>query len=159
MNKIKLFFHIKSGVIIFLLLLSTACEKENGGRLPLPPMNLTIDPNSTIYQEINVVGGWVYLGYEDGVDPPSRGVIVYRLSTDQFMAYERTPPFKPDSCCNENKTVCTSLLVGNYFPFVMDTCTGSKYLILDGSVVSGLSNMSLSMFVTEYYGDLLYIHD
>jgi hypothetical protein len=159
MKKITSMFFIKGMAIITLCLFVISCEKDNGGRLPLPPMNLTIDPNSTIYQEINVVGGWMYLGVEDGADYPSRGVIVYRLSTDQFMAYERTPPFKPDSCCNVNKTVCTSLLVDNYFPFVMDTCTGSKYLILDGSVVSGPSNMSLSMYVTEYYGDLLYIHD
>ncbi len=91
--------------------------------------------------------------------PPSRGIIVYRSSIDQFLAFERTPPFKPDSCCNAAKTVCTALVVDNYFPFVMDTCTNSKYLILDGSPVSGPSNMSLGMYVTEFDGNLLYIHD
>jgi hypothetical protein len=141
--------------MIFITL--NSCNKDNGDRQPLPPMNITIDPNSTIYQELNIVGGWLYLGEEDGAAPPSRGVIVYRLSTDEFLAFERTPPFKPDSCCNASKTTCTKLLVD--FPFILDTCTVSKYLILDGSPVSGPSSMSLSMYITEYYGDLLYIHD
>jgi hypothetical protein len=153
-------FKILSGIFILIFsALVVSCTKENGNRPPLPPMDITIDPNSTIYQEINAVGGWMYLDETDGVLPPSRGVIVYRLSVDQFMAFERTPPYKADSCCNANKTVCTALLVDNYYPFVMDTCTGSKYLILDGSPNSGPSNMFLSMYVTEYFGDLLYIHD
>jgi hypothetical protein len=151
-------YYLPGAITIFMLLVfAPACDKDDSGRLPLPPMNLTIDPNSTIYQDINVVGGWMYLDEMDGAEPPSRGVIVYRLSTDQFLAYERTPPFKPDSCCNVANTVCTALIVD--YPYIKDTCTNSKYIILDGSVVEGPSNMSLSMYVTEYYGDLLYIHD
>lgn len=135
------------------------CKKNNGDSQPLPPINITIDPNSTLYQELNIIGGWLYLDETDGAIPPSRGIIVYRASTDQFMAYERTPPFKPDSCCNSSKTSCTQLLVDNYYPFIMDTCTGSKYLIIDGTPVSGPSSTPLGIYFTEYYGDLLYIHD
>ncbi|MCU0369933.1 MAG: hypothetical protein MUC31_00825 [Bacteroidales bacterium] len=158
MKSVKLYIRVGVAVVITGLLIS-ACNKEDGDRQPLPPVNITIDPNSTIYQELNVTGGWLYLSEIDGAEPPSRGIIVYRLSVDQFMAYERTPPFKPDSCCNETKTVCTRLLVDNYYPFVMDTCTMSKFLILDGSPVSGPASMTLSTYVTEYYGGLLYIHD
>jgi|WetSurSiteA1Bulk_404760.scaffolds.fasta_scaffold42815_3 hypothetical protein len=136
-----------------------SCNKESNDRLPLPPVDITINPNSTIYQELNISGGWLYLDETDGVESPSRGIIVYRLTEDQFLAFERTPPFKPDSCCNAQKTICTRLLVDDYFPFVVDTCTVSKYLILDGSPVSGPSSISLGMYVTEYYGDLLYIHN
>jgi hypothetical protein len=155
LKKISLFIVIAG----LFYLVNAGCDKDDGDRLPLPPVDIIIDPNSTIYQEINVVGGWMYLGEQDGVMPPSRGIIVYRLSNEQFMAFERTPPFKPDSCCNDAKTVCTALVVGNYYPFAMDTCTQSKYLILDGSPVSGPSTMTLSMFVAEYDGHLLYIHD
>jgi hypothetical protein len=137
--------------------LITGCDKDNGDRQPLPPLNITIYPNSTIYSAINTVGGWMYLDESDGVEPPSRGVIVYRLSTDMFMAFERTPPFKPDSCCNTSKTICTVLIVD--FPNVLDTCIGSRFSILDGYVIQGPSSMPLSQYVTEYYGDLLYIHD
>jgi len=143
--------------IIMFFVFITACDKDNADRQPLPPTNITIDPNSTIYQELNVVGGWLYLGEQDGTEPPSRGIIVYRLSTEEFLAFERTPPFKPDSCCNASKTICTSLVVD--YPYITDTCTLSKYLILDGSPVSGPSSMTLGTYVTEYYGGLLFIHD
>lgn len=144
--------------VITMTLILSGCGKENNG-LPLAPIDITINPNSTIYQELNIVGGWAYLDETDGVIAPSRGIIVYRLTTDEFLAFERTPPYKPDSCCNPNKTVCTRLVVEQYFPFVMDTCTQSKYLILDGSPVEGPSNAPLGRYYTEYNGQLLYIHN
>jgi hypothetical protein len=157
MQEFRNILSIAGVTIILLCILITSCNKDNGDRQPLPPTNISIDPNSTIYQELNVVGGWLYLDEHDRVEPPSRGIIVYRLSTEQFLAFERTPPFKPDSCCNPSKTVCTALIVD--FPFILDTCTSSKYLILDGSPVSGPSSMTLGMYVTEYNGEMLFIHD
>lgn len=147
-------------IILFaaLTLFAAGCDKDNNG-LPLAPIDITLNPNSTFYQELNIVGGWLYLDENDGVVEPSRGIIVYRLSTDEFLAFERTPPYKPDSCCNASKTLCTRLLVDNYFPFIMDTCSMSKYLILDGSPVEGPSNSPLGRYYTEYNGQLLYIHN
>jgi hypothetical protein len=150
--------------ILILLFLSvssiSSCKKDkNKDKVPLAFVNITIDPNSTIYQQLNIIGGWMYLDETDGVNSPSRGIIVYRASTDQFMAYERTPPYKPDSCCTSANTNCSKLVVDSYFPFVMDTCTGSKYLILDGTPVESPSPVMLGIYYTEYYGQLLYIHN
>jgi hypothetical protein len=142
-----------------LLLTSTEGCKNNENTLPLAPVNITIDPNSTIYQPLNIETGWMYLGEAQMVEPPSRGLIVYRLTTNEFMAFERTPPYKPDSCCTSTGKGCSKLVVDSYYPFIMDTCTGSKYLILDGSVVSSPSNMPLGTYYTEYDGNLLYIHN
>ncbi len=144
-------------VILAMLIFSPACN-DDGNNIPLPFVNITIDPNSTIYQELNVVGGWRYLDESDGVLPPSRGLIVYRLSTMEFMAYDRIPPYKPDSCCLTS-TNCTKLMVGNNYPFVVDTCTDSKYLIIDGSPSSGPSNQFLLTYIAEYDGITLYIHN
>lgn len=157
MKELRKTFPAAGIIIIVCCALLNSCNKESNGRLPLPPVNISIDPNSTIYQEINIAGGWMYLDETNNVLPPSRGIIVYRLSEDQFVAFERTPPFKPDSCCNAAKTICTALIVD--YPYVLDTCTNSKYLILDGSQVSGPSNISLGMYVTEFYMGLLYIHN
>ncbi len=148
-----------AAALLVVAALHSGCIDDDGGDLPLAPIDITIDPNSTLYQEINTVGGWMYLDEFDGVVSPSRGIIVYRASTDMFLAFERTPPFAPDSCCNPSGTLCTRLLVDNYYPFVMDTCTQSKYLILDGSPVSGPSNRPLGRYFTEYNGMLLYIHN
>lgn len=144
---------------IVLVLILAGCDNSNGDDPPLAYIDITILPNSTLYQELNVIGGWMYLGQTDGVVPPSRGLIVYRLSSDQFMAYERTPPFKPDSCCNESGKECSALMVGDQYPFVVDTCTDSRYLILDGSPVSGPSGKYLYTYFTDYDGYTLYIHN
>ena len=42
-------------VLTFILLL--ACNKQSNDRLPLPPIDISINPNTTIYQEINIAGG------------------------------------------------------------------------------------------------------
>lgn len=151
----KIFFLFVPISIIFL---QAGCnDKEN--TLPLAPIDITIDPNSTIYQELNIVGGWLYLGEEEGALPPSRGIIVHRLTTDQFVSFERTPPYKPDSCCSPTGTNCSRLVVDDNYPFIVDPCTSSKYLIIDGSVVNSPSNMPLGTYTSEYDGHLLYIHN
>jgi hypothetical protein len=145
-------------VLLTTLLAIEGCDDSNENP-PLAYVDISINPNSTMYNEINAVGGWMYLDESDGVPAPSRGLIVYRSSTDQFMAYDRTPPYKADSCCNAGKTYCTKLLVGDEYPFVVDTCTNSRYLIIDGSPVSGPSNKYLYVYYTEYDGYTLYIHN
>ena len=156
-NKRSVIF-LSSFIIMLILICSLGCsEKEN--TLPLAPIDITIDPNSTMYQELNVVGGWLYLGEEHGVVAPSRGLIVHRLTTEDFVAFERTPPYEPDSCCNANGTNCSKLVVVYEDYNIVDPCTGSKYLLLDGSVVSSPSNMPLGTYFTEYNGDVLYIHN
>lgn len=146
-------------ILFFSSLFMTTCTTDdNPNDILLPYLNLTIDPNTTIFQELNVPGGWMYLGYEHGVDPPSRGVIVYRSNMDEFKAYDRMPPFRPDSCCTSTN-VCTHLLVDGYYPYAMDTCTGSKFILLDGLCVEGPSPYPMLTYKTEYDGEYLYIHN
>jgi hypothetical protein len=141
------------------LLLASCGENDGDDDIPIAPVNITLDPNSTIYQELNVPGGWMYLDESDGVVPPSRGIIVYRLTNEEFLAFERTPPYKPDSCCPPAGMVCSRLLVEEYYPFVADTCTHSTFLILDGTPVSGPANRSLWQYYADYDGYVLFIHD
>ena len=149
-----------TAIILLLLIIAiqfSGCKKDDPDSPQLGYVNITINPNSTFYQEINIVGGWTYLGYNDGVREPSRGIIVYRSSVDLFMAYDRTPPYKPDSCCNGYLDECTALLVDSYYPFAMDTCTNSKFLLLDGSPVEGPSPLSMIFYRTSYDGQYLHI--
>jgi hypothetical protein len=148
---------------IFAAIVMTAiagCKKDqNQGFVPDVNINISIYPNSTLYQELNIVGGWMYLGYSDGIPEPSRGLIVYRLTTDIFMAYERTPPFEPDACCNASLTECTALVVDNYYPFAADTCNGSRFLLVDGSVTEGPSPYPMVAYQTNYDGNVLFIYN
>jgi len=159
----KIFLRGSIFVLTFLgilLILAEGCQKDaNQGYVPNADIRVTIYPNSTLYQELNIVGGWMYLGYYDGIKPPSRGVIVYRLGTDQFLAYERTPPFEPNACCNDDLTLCTALIVDQYYPFVADTCSGTKFLLIDGSVSEGSSPYPMVAYQTVYDGNSLFIHN
>jgi hypothetical protein len=134
------------------VLVYSCTKEEQNPNTPSVYINITIDPNSTFYQELNTVGGWMYLTAE----PPSRGLIVYKLSLDEFVAYDRFPPNNPNECCTTNGT-CTRLLVDDYFPFVMDTCTNTSYQILNGALFEGTGRYPLIRYNTVYNGQLLRI--
>jgi len=136
-------------IVLGLILLQVACKKDDNVAEPPAHVNITINPNSTMYQELNTVGGWTYLT----ATPPSRGIIVYRITQNEFMAYERTPPYEPDQCCSGD--TCTFLLVD--FPFVEDTCTNSTYQIIDGSPFNGPTTIPLIRYTTYYDGLTLQI--
>ena len=153
----------KKAVVVFAviaMLWSTACNKGVGENPNIPQVNinLTVDPNSTLFLELNSVGGWIYLDEVPGmvIPPPSRGVMVYRQDVDSFLAYERQPPNTPNQCCND-QLECTKLVIGNNFPFVKDTCTGTLYNLLDGTIFEGPGQWQLIRYNAFYDGAILYI--
>jgi hypothetical protein len=131
-----------------------SCDKNDDPPIQTGYVNFTIYPNSVEYLDLNSPGGWVYVS----ANQPSRGIIIYRFSLDEFRAFERTPTYKSDSCCiTEPVYYCTRLIVDPSALFVLDTCTGSKYLILDGSVVEGPATYPLLQYNTRYDGEALYV--
>jgi hypothetical protein len=150
-NFIRLIF------LIFMLafFFQISCKKgdDPNSDIPYANINVVINPNSTLYQELNTVGGWLYYQW---VDAPSRGLIVYRLSIDEFKAYERTPPVNSNGCCDLDNGFCTALLVDDYYPFVYDTCSDFSYSIIDGSPY-GEATIPLKSYRTVYDGLNLYI--
>ena len=144
--------------LIFSIILTTAfmldgCKKEEQNpNIPNVFINITIDPNSTIYQELNTAGGWLYLTSTS----PSRGIIVYRIDQTQFVAYDRMPPNDPDKCCDDDGN-CSRLVVGDYYPFAKDECNNISYLLLNGSIFEGEGKYPLIQYNTSYNGQLLRI--
>ncbi len=136
------------------------CQKGSiNPNIPNVVINITIDPNSTIFQELNTPGGWLYLGEESGVYVPygSQGIIVYRLSLYDFKAYERQSPETKFPCCDENFRNCAKLIVGANYPFIKDTCNGNLYQMLDGSLFEGEGIYPLIEYGAMYEGGLLRI--
>lgn len=149
-------------VLVFILFSGiTSCNKDHiNPNIPQVNIYYTIEPNSTLFLELNTVGGWLYLDEMPGivVPYPSRGIIVYREEIDQFKAYERQPPNNPFECCNpENSINCSKLVVGANYPFAKDTCNGNMYLLQDGSLFSGVGQYSLIQYRTFYDGVTLTI--
>ncbi|MGN0033961.1 MAG: hypothetical protein ACI358_09345 [Candidatus Limimorpha sp.] len=128
-------------------LLVSCNYKPSNPNEPDISINFTINPNSMEYFELNTVGGYIYIEAEY----PSYGIIIYRKNIDEFMAYDRIPPNYPFDCENNRLFVD--------YPFVMDTCKGYEYLILDGSIVKGGSGYPLVQYFTEYDGTNLRVYN
>ena len=114
-----------------LLPLLHGCQKypENPNR-PLLPYPITIYPNTMQYQDLNFISGWIYITSD--VESTSRGIIVYRVSSNEFLAYDRMPPNEPDACTDSQGNT-TRLVVD--FPFVVDRCNNAYYNILNGQII------------------------
>lgn len=146
-------------VFIAGLLTASSCNKNNiNPYIPDVVINMTIDPNATQFLELNTVGGWIYLDEVPGilVPYPSRGIIVYRYTLNEFKAYERQPPNDPLKCYDDNDGY-TKLIVGGNYPFTKDTCNGNLYQLLDGTLFSGTGQYPLIQYNAMYDGALLHI--
>ncbi len=150
------FFVPLMSLVAMLLFFGMSCNSGDEPPIEVGYVNFQIYPNSTEYLLLNSPGGWAYVT----ANSPSRGVIIYRLSMDEFKAYERTPTYKPDSCCiyYENYAECSRLIVEDY-SFALDTCAGSKYLLIDGSPISGPAQYPMVQYNTNFDGETLFVYN
>ena len=112
------------------LLMGGCREFPQNPNRPILFSPITIYPNTLQYQDLNFVSGWLYITSE--VESTSRGIIVYRYSDTEFLAYDRLPPNEPDACTDSQGNT-TRLVVE--FPFVVDHCNNAYYSILDGQII------------------------
>lgn len=123
------------------------CKKEKQqNEIPVIAVSIAIEPNSTEYIHLNAVNGWEYItgGY--------RGIIVFRASTNGFMAFERACPYDWDQTSSRisvdssgTTTVCPSC--------------NSKFILTDGSPYSGPSPYPMKQYQTSYNGTTLFIYN
>lgn len=97
---------------------------------PVLPYPITIYPNSMQYYDLNFISGWAYITSD--VESTSRGIIVYRQSENEFLAFDRLPPNEPDACTDSQGNT-TRLVVE--FPYVVDHCNNAYYNILNGQII------------------------
>lgn len=143
MKKNFLTFLIFSGLFFFV----SHCKKNDQNTysgIPNQSVNITIYPSDPQFATtIGVPGGWVYL------TGGNKGIIVYRKSNTEFMAYERTCTYDPGSTYK--------LMVLSDNVTVMDSACNSKYLLLDGSVTQGPAASAMKAYNCSYDGNALFI--
>lgn len=133
-----------------LFFLAASCGKDNNCKMfAETPVNITIYPNSTEYQELNTVTGWVYLT----APRPSRGIIVYRSSLNQFKAYERTCPHDPQEPGAILQVDKETVL------FAYDTVCNSRFILTNGTPFDGPSKCPMREYRTSYDGNRLRIYN
>lgn len=138
MKKIALFY--------IATLFCTACGGYEHPTVPYASVDFTISVGDPNHYKLNHDGGYEYL--TGGV----RGIIVYRLNNYTFKAYDRACPYdweEPDSW----------LWVDPSGLMVCDSCCGSLFNIIDGTVVSGPARFPLKYYRATFDGMLLRIHN
>lgn len=125
-------------VMLFTLLSFHSCN-ENHQVVPNVYVDFTIMLTDPEFNALNVPGNSITV--TGGVN----GIIIYRISQDEFAAYDRTCTHNVDDSCQ--------VQVDETLLFAVDSmCCGSKFLLLDGSVYEGEAIYPLKSYRTSFDG-------
>ena len=132
-------------VCIFCLIFSN-CRKDEENSIPIVAVDIYIYTADPSFINLNAVGGWVYI--TGGV----RGILVYRKSVSEFMAYDR-------NCTYQSNDVCATVIVDNSNIIAEDTCCNSKFSMVDGSVIQAPAALPLKAYNNTFNGTVLHIYN
>lgn len=127
-------------LLILGVLFFSECKKKKKtvqDTLPYQTVNITIYPNDPLNFKIQSVGGWMYIN--GGIN----GIIVYRKTTSDFVALERTSTYLPNDAGAKVKVQSDNFTL-------KDTVSNSKWQIIDGAILSGPATQALRLYNTLY---------
>lgn len=130
----------------FVMTLFYACKKDEPNGVPIVSVDIYIYTTSPSFINLNAVGGWDYI--TGGV----RGILVYRKSISEFMAYDR-------NCTYNSNDACAIVYVDASNIIATDTCCNSKFSIVDGTVLQAPAGMPLKTYNTTFDGSVLHIYN
>lgn len=133
MSRIALF-----AIIISAFSLSECRKSTDEHTVPLVSVNTDINVNLAQYNDLNFIGGWVYLngGYN--------GIIACRVSNDVINAYDRQAPYEVANGCQVE--------VDSTGVICADPCSGSEWLLNDGQVLKGPAFYPLKQYQCTFDG-------
>lgn len=125
----------------FLLLVLSACSRDlSDDPVPfIPFVDKIINLNLPEYINLRSDGGHVE------IDGGVRGIIVYRVNSSSYVAYERNCSFRPNEAC-ATVNVHTSGL------FMIDPCCNSSFNFSDGNPSGGPAWRPLVRYRTQLSG-------
>jgi Rieske Fe-S protein len=131
-------------VFLIIFFFFSGCKKEDQS-IPNIYVNFTIQPNSTLYQKLNTVGGYEYFtgGYS--------GIVIYRDAQEHFVAFDRACPYDFKNGCR--------VQVESSFTTAIDSCCMSQFILNDGSPFKGPAKVSLKQYRTYYDGVNLSVYN
>lgn len=132
---------------IFLISLSSCEPQLIDDPIPFVPFDdFEINLNLPEYFQLKTIGGSLYVN-SIGV----RGVIVYRKSSNEILAFERNCSYQPANACATVEVHSSSL-------FLEDVCCRSHFNF-DGQPSGGPAWRPLRQYITEMSGSLVVITD
>jgi nitrite reductase/ring-hydroxylating ferredoxin subunit len=120
------------------------CDKEQE-RIPYVYVNIQKSIDDPELNAVLIPGNYVYL--TGGVN----GIILYRFSNDEFIAWERTCPYVPSDNCR--------ISLDETDVFCACPCCESEYSIIDGTAVKGPSTYPLKSYKTYFDGYYIRIYN
>ncbi len=133
--------------IIFLSIIFIQCDKKNNDVVPNVYVNFTIYVNEPDFSELNAIGNSVM------VTGGSKGIILYRYSLNEIFAYDRCCTYKPSE---KNEYI---QLIEQGSPLVIDSSCGSKFNLVDGSVINGPAVLPLKKYNSDFDGNALHVYN
>jgi hypothetical protein len=132
---------IQNILILIMLLILTNCKKSSN-KNPIPNISFDISINIDLpsYYPLAGVGGWVC------IDGGAKGIIIYRKSTDIFVAFDRQSPKDIDGSCSQPLTPDSV-----NFLQLNDFCSDAKFSMYDGAAISN-SEFGLRQYQTSWNG-------
>jgi nitrite reductase/ring-hydroxylating ferredoxin subunit len=131
-------------ILLATALLQLSCKKRKNTAIPYIPVNIYIYPSDPNFNKINTPGGWVYL------NGGSRGIIVYRRSNEEFVAYDRHCTYDTENPCGQVEVTSSQISA-------IDSCCMSEFVLTDGSVIKSPATVPLQAYQVSYNGNELHI--
>lgn len=132
-------------VLLMALTVFVLCGCKNQYEdIPLVNVNIYINIQSPDYQNLSGLGSWSY------IDGGSKGIIVFNVDNENYLAYERHCPYNPENSCARVSVDETNL-------YAVDTCCSSRYQLLDGIPIDGPGTIPLKAYNTSFDGNIIRI--
>jgi len=169
MNYMKIFNRLNSVFVlsfIGFMLFNVACKKDkqqvsNQDFFPSVLVDFYVNLDLPLYADLNFPNNHVY---EKGQGYKQRGVIVYNTGfsgPDQFVAFDRSCPYKVDSACSVVSVDSSTLFYrcgqytgagGKFVP-----CCNSKFVASNGGQTEGPADRPLRQYYVSLNGRILHI--
>jgi len=134
-------------LILPIMISLSGCQRQYPVNIPFVRFDYTINILDPAYVNLQGVGGSVF------IDGGSRGIVIYRVSIDQFNAYERHCTYNCDNPCGKVSFDSSGIVL------VDNDCggsgCGSKFNVIDGSVVNGPAQYPLIQYTTSFDGQAI----
>jgi nitrite reductase/ring-hydroxylating ferredoxin subunit len=154
-SKLKYFFLLPA--IPFLLI---SCEKNKNDVIPDEYVSFTMDISGDIqFTDLNAIGNSVIVTSqtnnwgERSAGYDHNGIIIYRVTLDQFYAYDRTCPH--DYVVN-NKSVKVNI---DFIQAICPSCSTAYSLPTGGVPISGPGKYPLKNYRTTFDGRFLTVEN
>lgn len=131
---------LKFVISLILVISLLSCRSVRRNPIPNMPFDVTINLSLPEYIDLQNVGSFAL------VNGGSKGIIVYRMSYDEFIAFDRHSPAENSFDCDQPLTPRED----NYLELA-DTCSSARFSLLDGSAIEG-SDVGLRQYMTYFDG-------